>query len=1456
MFRSQPSWHVLPSDAASYADRTRHPLPIRRQTNTVAAQESCRTRAPYKSRFDQKRTPLRAPAASSGAQSWLGRASLLLMVFAVVVGLAPQATAATRVPLRLDELRERRTVAWPVTTGVPFPEGGLRSASQCRLVDDRGAERPLQSKVAATWDVGRTSIRWLTLDFIAEPGRSYALEYGPDITRRVMPSPLVLTTESLSNTAVPARIPDTLSAPRRVASLAVTTGPLAVDFQQRGPAALGGVRADLNGNGVLEESERVAGGPAAGEHLYVNQAAQRFSSTGDGMEREVVVEAAGPVRCCVRVDGWYTGPKGERVVKYRTRYHLYAGLSVMKVIDEFRIVGSTKDTRFADIALPLAIAKPSGKRQIVLPKPGEPDAPPVSVEWKSDTESISTVQETYRHFGNLECRSAVVRQGGTAEETLHPGEKSGPWLQMRDDRVAITGSLRWMWQQFPKQWEATGDTLALHLWSPRVEPLDFGEEGLRRFFGPAGEKYLLNWGGVRSPQSPIENFFYFAGRHALKRDGADGLGINKHHELWYHFGPASAAAQGAEYGDLADRQPLCLATGEWNVSTGVFGPLAARPNDSPAEAIVDRIFDLERYAQDTFGDYGFWLFGSGPHYSYQWDKETQRHYADPRRFEYHTYQRETQLWWCYLRSGERKFYDWAIPSENHWVDIAVSHVPTKFSTEWRGGVPGEATLHYPAGDWSIDSPLHYVRHHDTGEAWLRSALQFWASYHRTLETTTLAYYLTGDERYNDVVDFWRQFWGALAGVRSDTAEVAPVYREQLWFVPTKPGEPRKTWSQMLRDYAPFQSGSRHQQTLFLSLSTLYEHTWDPQIATVLREYADAFLDPDAPNGVWQCHDHHLPANSDCPLLSHYWSPALWKYARASRDPRMPGILKKYFTACAEADPYEGDVGIYSNSQIAWGWHFTRDPRHLVAARNELAALKAHAEPLAKPEDLGQRIYNPYAPIKTLAAVPRLIAVLDEAKKLGIEVPAAPPLAPQRTWIAIRREAKSPLRAVLWGWDETARLLDAEGKPTGSVAERLTHRSFRQPFDRALAGFKVFRTVVEAERPAARETDGSGSAWAFVAPRLETGLVELSGAAGVWCWGGEPIRAEAGESWYWRRGAGEGELLVESAQVGRWQLFANGQPVAGKVVKTTLRVPLADVPRGAVIELRANAASGQPVWFKLSGRPATELWVTPAREEAVGAMPRGVPPHALPPLAESVLTRIERAPVSADETFVAGKFGQGLLMVPGRELHIPDEVPGPDGNPVRLSDVKQGTIDFWIRRLWEERLTPITTVTLMSNGSQQVWIPGKLPFDEWAHVAVVWRPVEGITDRVLVHIYINGRDHATYRNLIWAGYSPPPTFPVARAWTKSFVLRAAPGVSYVLDDLRLRTIAAYADLKQPFGRSQTYNPFEFAPPTAAATATTGTVLRLAFDGSTTGIVQPGPQTPERTLETKLVRERTP
>lgn len=1306
----------------------------------------------------------------------------LALAFSLLLQLHSLSLAATRVDLVIDEPMANRTVPWPITTGVPFPRGALTTPDNCRLVDDTGAEQLLQAKVAATWDAERTSIRWLTIDFIAQPGRKYALEFGEGLNRKRMESPLVIAGDP----------------PK------VTTGSLAVEFSQTGPAALGTIS--------IASNNAFASGGRDGDHVYIDQDGRRFTSAGDGKDRQIVVESTGPVRACVRVDGYYTGPKGERIVKYRTRYHFFAGLGLIKAVDEFRIVGSTKDTRFKDIALVLDLAGKTDGRTIAVDASGQAGNQIVTQPWEAATRSIASYQQTYRHYGNPEYHAAFDEISTQGQRTLAQPDRMGEWMQVTDAGATITGCLRWFWQQFPKEWETTPNQLVIHLWSPRAGEFDFGPTGVRKFLGPAGEKYLLNWNGVKGSLSPITNFFFFAGRAALERGDADGLGTNKHHEVFWHFAPAGQSSLGAEYGRLAAEQPIALASGAWNCGTDVFGPLAPRPNDSPYEAIVDRLFDLSRYAQRAFGDYGWWVFGSGPHYSYQWDAEAGRHYADPRRFEYHTYQKETQFWWCYLRSGERKFYDWAIPAENHWVDIAVSHAPTTFHSEWRGGEPATRRLEWPEGDWSIDSPLHYVRHHDTGEAWLRGASQYWGSYHRTLETTSLAYYLTGDERFNDVIEYWQRYWGDLAGKTSASDNLRPWHREQAWYRPTATGEKSKTWAQMIRDYAPFGSGTRHQQTLFFNLATLYEHTWDPQIGQALKEYADAFLDPAHRMGVWRSQDNNLPSNSDSPMMSHYWSSALWKYARATRDPRMPDILRRYYTTMYAADPYNEDVGVYSNQQIAYAWYFTHDPRHLQPAQAELEHLLPNSLPLDKPESLGERIYNPHHMIRSMAGTQRLIWALDDAKKQGVAVPPTPPLRPQRTPIAIVKKAGVALEATLWGYDRNPTIIGPNGQPfPAAKLETEQYSSHLQPFDRTLPKFEVYlhRLTVPADAP-------SGSY--LLVPKLELGIVALNGADGLLCSAREPIAIYPGDQWFVQVFSAQQGLKLTSAAAGSLRVIGpdGGERVA-KVLLNSAMIPLTADDAGKVFRIENSGRT--PTWFQLD-EPFNSQSLAVGKDLLVKQFASA---NLLPsPFAQE--------PRNSDSNSVPGRFGQALTITPTQPFRIADHL-AKDGQQVRLFDERQGTIEFWIRRQWDDRLTKLPPRwPQISNGLLQIAIPWKLPLDEWAHVAVVWRPFKHAPERTCIHYYVNGLDEANYRNVKWEGYGDvPPGFAAKGKWLESFVIQAAPGTAYMIDDLRISSTPRYTDLKVDFGGQQTFNPVRFDPPTEPVALDESTEMLLRFDG---------------------------
>jgi len=1399
----------------------------------------------------------------------------------------------TRIELHLDEPLAGRSVPWPVTTAVPFPRGALRDAAQCRLVDDRGTEQPLQARVAATWDQAASSIRWLTVDFISQPGCRYFLEFGADVRRAsadTLGTPTVRVVQAAPN-----------AAPR------VETGPLRVTFAGNKPddkaavAPFAGaitISLDLDGDGRFSPTEQVATLPPEGRY-YLDQAGTRYQAA----TASVNVESAGPVRATVRVDGRYVGPDGSSIVDFRTRYHFFAGLPLIKVVDEFRPVGSTRGVRFKDIAFGVRLVSPTcepavatdprslavnvvpemeGEKPAVSSSPTPLTIEPMRISWTPGTQSVSSYQSLYRHLGNDAYEAAVVATGSFGQRRLSQTDRAAAWMQWADGRVAVTGSLRWFWQQFPKEWEATCDGLTLHTWSPRGGELDFGAQGIRKFLGEAGERYLLNYVQRSGSAESLYDYFYGACNQLIDEDRADGQGIRKSHEFYLHFAPAAREADGVQTGRLAESPVAALASGRWNCGTDVFGPLAARePKHNPGdmklprhqaassyrsspwtitpeqaaavsaqgEAVIDRLFHLARYAQDAFGDYGWWLFGAGPHYSYQWDARTQRHYADPRRFDFHTYHKETQLWWCYFRSGERKFLDWALPSENHWTDIAVAHVPLEYLCDWRGGERADSTrrLAFVSGDWAIDSPVHYLRHHNTAEAWLRGGTQFWATYHRTLETTTLAYYLTGDERFAEVIEYWRAYFGALAGVNSHRTDVPEHYRQQAWWdagsTVLENGRPRpKTWAEMIRDYAPFSSGLRHQMTLWFNLTTLYEHTWDPRIGQALREYADAFLAPAGPSGVWHCQDNSLPAHPPTPIMAHFWSPALWKYHRVTGDPRMQDVLRQFFDACYRADPFATSelVGVYSNVQLAYGYYFTGDPRHLHRAWSELDKLAVEAAPLARPEDLNRRIYNPHRFIQALAGIPRLLWAVQQAAKSGQPIPPLPPLKPQRSPIAFYKPGSQPLVLQLWGFDERVELLGPDGQPVTADVQTSQSPAVVQPFDRVMQDFTAYwhDVTLPAEAP---------SGWYVLVPQLELGVLACNSPVPPRCHAARPIRLEPGEACWLAWPAGSATLQLDS---GLWK--AGSADVAGlsitaadgtSIPLTAVRAKpgrlMASLPgdkthplfQGGMVSIRN--ATERLAWFQVAGEEnpdgANAAWAVFVRPDAVeGGLDN------LPMLSGTAVAREHGPQVTSPDApagaFVAGCHGQAALIVPGRKLLLPDHMTAADGSQHKLFDLKQGTLEFFVKKLWDDRVMPARQGVFLNNGLIHGFSPWPLPVGQWAHVAIVWRPFRRDPSQTCVHIYVNGLDRANYRSTWWPGYGNRPySLPRDKNWLEGFWAQTLDGGAFAIDEVRLSSTARYADLDVEFGHRQTFNPVRFKPPQPPLAVDEDTTLLYRLDG---------------------------
>jgi hypothetical protein len=97
--------------------------------------------------------------------------------------LEPPTRQTGRVALRVQppEATKEKLREWPVTSGVPFPQGALGGSRNVRVSDGKGHAVPLQAAVTGHWPDG--SVKWLLVDFRHSGGEAeYGLEFGPDVT--------------------------------------------------------------------------------------------------------------------------------------------------------------------------------------------------------------------------------------------------------------------------------------------------------------------------------------------------------------------------------------------------------------------------------------------------------------------------------------------------------------------------------------------------------------------------------------------------------------------------------------------------------------------------------------------------------------------------------------------------------------------------------------------------------------------------------------------------------------------------------------------------------------------------------------------------------------------------------------------------------------------------------------------------------------------------------------------------------------------------------------------------------------------------------------------------------------------------------------------------------------------------------------------------------------------------
>ncbi|MFA7159723.1 MAG: hypothetical protein WC299_10505, partial [Kiritimatiellia bacterium] len=206
----------------------------------------------------------------------------------------------------------------PMTVGVPFPRGALDNESRVRLLDENGAEMPLQTRVTGRWS-RFGPVKWLLCDFTADLAgrpRGLFLEYGQNVERKAQ-TPLAVT--------VPEKGFPALDAGR------IKISPEGLGFDPDG----GG-----NFRPVLAPDALYGG-------FVEHENGKRFIVPGGARH---AVEELGSEKAVIRRTGWFVDEKsGEKFCNFVTRFVFHRKSPVVRMFHTWIFTGNGNKDRIRDM---------------------------------------------------------------------------------------------------------------------------------------------------------------------------------------------------------------------------------------------------------------------------------------------------------------------------------------------------------------------------------------------------------------------------------------------------------------------------------------------------------------------------------------------------------------------------------------------------------------------------------------------------------------------------------------------------------------------------------------------------------------------------------------------------------------------------------------------------------------------------------------------------------------------------------------------------------------------------------------------------------------------------------------------------------------------------------------------------------------------------------------------------
>lgn len=345
----------------------------------------------------------------------------------------------------------------PVGFGFPLPQGGVFDLGNVRLLAPSGKEVPAQFTATVFWPDG--SLKWVLIDFAAPLAAhqvaNYTVEFGNDVRRRAVDSPLKIDEQA--------------------ETITVVTGPLKAEVSKVHFNLLRGVWLDTKGESRFETAGRSAAFAPEGMRL-VDERGKVFTTSAREPE-SVRIEEQGPQKVVVRVEGAYAAEDGSTYMRYIARLVFRAGSPRVGIV--YTHVNDHLETEFTDITSLGTGLLPQGEIQktaMTLPTIGGAAAP------AQEGREVTLVQ--------LDDRNYVLNVDGRESR----GARAPGAVRCQTSQGAVGAVVHDFWQRWPKRL-ATGDReLRIDL-LPRQPGPDYGQGLPHYLLFPLVEGfYRFKWG--------------------------------------------------------------------------------------------------------------------------------------------------------------------------------------------------------------------------------------------------------------------------------------------------------------------------------------------------------------------------------------------------------------------------------------------------------------------------------------------------------------------------------------------------------------------------------------------------------------------------------------------------------------------------------------------------------------------------------------------------------------------------------------------------------------------------------------------------------------------------------------------------------------------------------------------------------------------------------------------------